>query len=210
MQSGAVGGYLLPSPSALLSSTSLPVLPIDLTPTPMPSSETSPTPRSAASGGESDRVIATIAGACGLLVLATVVAIATTLIAVRKRKCARQSLTLGDEREVIDNQGRARLNTVLEDNDAYIATPSITTSDPEVVYDEAKPPLPPPYPHLQDMELQQNQAYIQTPAIPVGANECYGATPTTSGDADQLYATPTYGGRIKFMNEASDDPYYVT
>ncbi len=35
-----------------------------------------------------------------------------------------------------------------------------------------------------DVELQQNEAYIKTPAIPVGANECYGATTTTSVDVD--------------------------
>ena len=52
-----------------------------------------------------------------------------------------------------------------------------------------------PPPQEQDVELQQNQAYVKTPDIPVKTNECYGTTTsaTTSVSADQLYATPTEG-----------------
>ncbi len=36
------------------------------------------------------------------------------------------------------------------------------------------------------MELQQNEAYIKTPAIPVGANECYGTTTSTSDQQQDM------------------------
>ncbi len=66
----------------------------------------------------------------------------------------------------------------------------------------------------QGMELQQNEAYIKTPAIPVGANECYGATTSTSVNPDQFYATPTERGVThtpsQLQESAIEEYDYVT
>ena len=50
-----------------------------------------------------------------------------------------------------------------------------------------------PHSDEQDLELQQNQAYIKTPGIPVEANECYGTT-AAAVSSDELYATITEEG----------------